>query len=42
MRIVHHGDKNNKQNERTTAKPNTQQVDAEISDPTRNMEGPII
>jgi hypothetical protein len=39
MRNVHHGDQSNKKHERATAKPSTQQVDEEIPDPTRNMDG---
>jgi hypothetical protein len=42
MRIVHHGEKNNKQNESANAKPSTWQVDQEISDPKRNMDRPTI
>jgi hypothetical protein len=42
MSIVHHGDQNNKQHERTTAKPSTRHVYEEIPDPTINMDGPTI
>jgi hypothetical protein len=42
MRFVHHGEKNNKQNERETERPSTRQVYEEIPDPTRNMDKPKI